>query len=293
MQNSAGLSSELHRGGQCNGFRNHWNGRQAETSCDLAIMRDAVLGKVAVLRAQPDPVTERGCVLHRTQQHACVSQGRIRLAERLASGLGQLVHFGQFRTLQPVCQRANREQPRLVQRPRTAFQHLDQTRFIERRISIRRASKAGNPAHNGRGHLRFQRRLVLVSGLAQTRRDIHQPGHHDQSAGIDRLIGNETPRGCTDRGDAPVDDVHVLPCIDAVLRVDQTAVCNQNVHTFAPASILITAILTAMPKVTCGRITECFPSATLESISIPRFIGPGCITIASGLACASFSSVSP
>ena len=33
--------------------------------------------------------------------------------------------------------------------------------------------------------------------------------------------------------------------------------------------------------------------ATLESISMPRFIGPGCITIASGLACASFSSVRP
>ena len=33
--------------------------------------------------------------------------------------------------------------------------------------------------------------------------------------------------------------------------------------------------------------------ATLESISMPRFIGPGCITIASGRARASFSSVSP
>ena len=32
-----------------------------------------------------------------------------------------------------------------------------------------------------------------------------------------------------------------------------------------------------MPNVTCGRITERSPSATAESISTPRFIGPGCM----------------
>ena len=46
----------------------------------------------------------------------------------------------------------------------------------------------------------------------------------------------------------------------------------------------ITAIRTAMPKVTCARITDCGPSATSESISTPRFIGPGCMTMASGRA---------
>ncbi len=60
-----------------------------------------------------------------------------------------------------------------------------------------------------------------------------------------------------------------------------------------PASIESTAIRTAMPKVTCDRITAWPPSATAESISTPRFIGPGCMTIASGFAYASFSGVSP
>jgi ATP-binding cassette subfamily F protein uup len=55
----------------------------------------------------------------------------------------------------------------------------------------------------------------------------------------------------------------------------------------------MTAMRTAMPKVTCGRITACAPSATAESISTPRFIGPGCSTMASGLASASFSGVRP
>jgi cytochrome c biogenesis protein CcmG/thiol:disulfide interchange protein DsbE len=50
----------------------------------------------------------------------------------------------------------------------------------------------------------------------------------------------------------------------------------------------MTAMRTAMPKVTCGKMTLCAPSATRESISTPRLIGPGCMTMASGLASASF-----
>ncbi len=50
------------------------------------------------------------------------------------------------------------------------------------------------------------------------------------------------------------------------------------------ASASSTAIRTATPISTCSRISDCAPSATIESISTPRFIGPGCITSASGLA---------
>ena len=50
------------------------------------------------------------------------------------------------------------------------------------------------------------------------------------------------------------------------------------------ASASSTAIRTATPISTCSRISDCAPSATMESISTPRFIGPGCITSASGFA---------
>src|SRR6267143_605672 len=76
-----------------------------------------------------------------------------------------------------------------------------------------------------------------------------------------------------------------------VLRVKRGR--NEFGHDQFPARMLITAMRTAMPKVTCGRITECGPSATEESISTPRFIGPGCMTMASGLASASFCGVKP
>ena len=40
---------------------------------------------------------------------------------------------------------------------------------------------------------------------------------------------------------------------------------------------------TATPLVTCSVISDAGPSATSAAISTPRFIGPGCMTSASGL----------
>ena len=103
---------------------------------------------------------------------------------------------------------------------------------------------------------------------------------------------------CADRRDLAGGDEQRSHAVDAVLGVDHAAVRDLDLHSrcprvHAPASMLITAIRTAMPNVTCGRITDRSPSATAESISTPRFIGPGCMTIASGFATASFSCVSP
>ena len=54
------------------------------------------------------------------------------------------------------------------------------------------------------------------------------------------------------------------------------------------------AILTATPSSTCSLITLLLiSSANLVSISIPLFIGPGCIIIASGFAKSSLSGVKP
>src|SRR5690606_31269503 len=55
-----------------------------------------------------------------------------------------------------------------------------------------------------------------------------------------------------------------------------------------------TAMRTATPISTCSRISDReMSSATSESISTPRFIGPGCMISASGLAARSLSSSRP
>ena len=48
---------------------------------------------------------------------------------------------------------------------------------------------------------------------------------------------------------------------------------------------------TDTPLSTCWVMTDCGPSAALEAISTPRFIGPGCMTSACGFASATRSGV--
>src|SRR5205085_7773660 len=135
-------------------------------------------------------------------------------------------------------------------------------------------------------HLRLERRLVLEARLAQARRDVDEARRHHQPSGIDHAVGLAL------LGDLAVGDEHVADAVTSAGGIDDPAVLDVDAHQF-PATMLITAMRTAMPKVTCGRITECGPSATDESISTPRFMGPGCMTMASGRASASFSRLRP
>src|SRR5204862_1784476 len=166
-------------------------------------------------------------------------------------------------------------------------QHIDQSGLVERRIGIRRTGEARYAAGDRRLHLGLERRLVFETRLAQPRRDIDEARRRHQPLGIDRAL-----RAGELLADLAVGDVQVALAVPAARRVDDVRVLDRELHQL-PATMLITAMRTAMPKVTCGRITECGPSATDESISTPRFIGPGCMTMASLCARASFSAVRP
>ena len=130
--------------------------------------------------------------------------------------------------------------------------------------------------------------LVVAPGLVDLAARLREPGQEHEG-----MLESELAADPAKADDAPGRDRDIADLVPARRRIDQPPVLDQNPHATFPAMIDITAMRTAMPKVTCGRITLCVPSATSESISTPRLIGPGCITIASGLASASFSGVRP
>ena len=132
---------------------------------------------------------------------------------------------------------------------------------------------------------------MFKAGLAQTRGQIHQTRTDDLARSVDDLCGFEAFWRRADGSDSAVHDKQRLHRIEFLPDIDQAAIVDLNIH--APTTVAITAMRTAIPKVTCGSITLCRPSATGESISTPRFIGPGCMTMASGFARASFAAVSP
>src|SRR5690606_4192744 len=132
--------------------------------------------------------------------------------------------------------------------------------------------------------------------LAQAHIQIDQAGTGNQAAGVYGHGGLEALRGVAEGVDQTVVDMHVGDLVELAGRVDHPGAADGNTHAHSapcldwrwvvcPAmAIDITAMRTAMPEVSCLRITDWAPSATADSISTPRLIGPGCIAWASGLA---------
>ena len=134
------------------------------------------------------------------------------------------------------------------------------------------------------------------AGLADKGAHVDQPGGDDLAGAIDD-VGALGHAGGADAAlriaDHAVGDQHVADAVEIARGIDQAGVgeqdraaIGQHVHAFGRlrASASSTAIRTATPISTCSRISDCAPSATMELISTPRFIGPGCITSASGFA---------
>ena len=283
---------EVQQLAQRNRLGERGNALQAEPRCDLSVVGHPVACERQVLGAQPDREPERPRVLQRAPQDLRVVQRHIGLREREASRFGQLGHLGQPFTGKLHRQRANRIEARLGQRLGPPAQHVHQARFIQRGIGVGRAGQAGHAAGDGGMHFGFQRGLVFEARLAQPRAEVDEARADDQAGGINDLVGLRALCRAIERRDALAVDEYVADRIPAACRIDDAPAFDECLHQL-PAMMLMTAILTAMPNVTCGRITECGPSATAESISTPRFIGPGCITMASGLASESLSADKP
>ena len=294
MHAGTGGAHQLNDRGNGDGLGKGGNSGQTQARGHFAVVRHSVLRQISVLRAQPDAEAESGGVLERAPQHLSVLQRHIGMGEANAAGIAQFRHLGKLLAGEADSERADRINVRQIERLGAVLEHLHQAGFVQRRIGVGRTGEAGHAARDCGQHFRLQRRLILEAGFAQSRRQVDQPRAHHQAHGIDHAVCAEAARRVAHGGDLAGGDEQVRPRIDVVGRVDQATVLDMNFHLIQfPASMLITAILTAMPNLTCGRITACAPSATAESISTPRFNGPGCMTIASGLASASFSGVRP
>ena len=226
----AGAASEREDRRQRDGLRGRRNRWQAEARRNFTFMRDAAPAEIRILRPQPYAVAERRRVLHRTKEHAGVDERRLGLREGDTAGLGELAHLGELDALERTRQRSNRIDVRLVERPRAVLQHLHEPRHVERRIGVGRARKARHAAGDRRLHFGLQRRLVLEARLAQARRQIDEPGAHDQSCRIDHAVGPPSGRRGAERRDLPVGDIQRADAVEPVPGIDDAALLNLDLH---------------------------------------------------------------
>ncbi len=206
------------------------NPRQPEPRGDFPVVRDPAPGKVRILWPQPDRMPESRRILQRPQQHLRVDERPVGLRERHAAGLGQLAHLGQRLAGKSHRQRPDRVDVRAIGQPRALLEHFDETGLVERRVGVGGAGEAGHAAGHRRVHLRFQRRLVFESGLAQPRGEIDQSRRHDAAGGVEHASGLPARRRRADRHHLAGGEVQRGGAIDPVPGVDEPAVGDFDFH---------------------------------------------------------------
>ena len=154
------------------------------------------------------------------------------------------------------------------------------------RVGVRHRRDGREPADRGGARARLDRLLVLEAGLAQVRVEVDEPGREHQARRSRRPRRRRRP--------SPVPTAAITPSstsTSATLvacrrpgrpparRVNSDRPLSHRVAPSPPppSNRYRSDIRTAMPFVTCSSITACGRSATSESISTPRFIGPGCM----------------
>ena len=155
---------------------------------------------------------------------------------------------------------------------------------------VRHAGDRGEAAGDRRRGAGRDRLLVLLPRLAQVHVHVDQPGQTTSRPGTlerpSRAVGRQIaadPRDAVVRRSARRTRRRVRSPDRRPVRPSAAASSPRSAP-HPPASRYSTAIRTATPLATCSRITEYGPSATSDAISTPRFIGPGCMMITSGLA---------
>ena len=110
------------------------------------------------------------------------------------------------------------------------FEHLDQARFIEWRVRVRRAYQAGDAARDSGLHLAFQRGLVFITRFAQTRGKIDQARADDFSVRINGAVGMEISRHGTDGDYFSSGDKYIALSINFIFWINQPTIFNMYFH---------------------------------------------------------------
>ncbi len=131
--------------------------------------------------------------------------------------------------------------------------------------------------------------MLLAPRLSKVNVHIHQTRRNPVARAINDRVRMAQIHLRSALRDLRVLDNDRTHCIQILRRIQNPAIPKNNLHFITPAARSSAAIRTKIPFVTCSKTVLWGPSATASSISTPRFIGPGCMISASGLAAASFS----
>ena len=263
---------------------------------ELAFVHHAFADQIGVFGVVHDQRVEIAGVGQRAAHHLRIGDAAVAIGEGDGAGGLQQADLGHLLAAHALGQRRHRVDVDDRGVAGAAQHEVDGGRIVDDRRGIRLADDGGDAA-GGRRLARGGKGLAVAgAGFADKGAHVDQPGGDDLAGAIDD-VGTFGHAGGADAAlgvaDHAVGDQDVAGAVEIARGIDDAGVgeqdraaVGQHVQAFGRlrASASSTAIRTATPISTCSRISDCAPSATIESISTPRFIGPGCITSASGLA---------
>ena len=238
--------------------------------------RDADVGEILKCSASKRRIGD-GVAVVRNRNRAGILEGR---------------QFSQLPTLTTLAHRADRQYSAIdILSP---LQHtIDDRRRIHCWFRVGHRADRGESTPRSRSGSRSNRLFMFLPRFSQVRVEIDEPRRNHQSRGSHQHGSIRSSEIRSNLGDPPIDNQHVKPFIKPGSRINHTPAMDQDAaHEPPRISRKSTAIRTARPAETCASIRLCGPCATSTAISTPSFIGPGCITIASGDANATRSAVS-
>ena len=280
---------------------------QAQPGCDLALVHDPVGSKRRILEVMHDERAEILGVGEDVAHHLGVGEARLAIAEGDRARLMQEPDLGHLLALEAFGHGGHRVDIDEGGVARAPEDEVDQRHVVDDRLGIGHADDGGDATCRGGAACRGKRLAMLVARLSGEHHRVDQTGSKHAAGAVDDLgIARSACRDAgPEIGDGAVHDQRAALAVETRGGIDQARIDEGNSRGAVPvlvermcrghrlgswrAKAWSTAMRTATPISTCSRMTLRASSATFESISTPRFIGPGCITSASGLARASLS----
>ena len=268
---------------------------QAQDGGKQPLVHHAVAGEIGIAQVMHKGHAVVGGIAHGGAQQAGRLDGMAAIGEADDAGFAKQAKFGHLLAAETLGDGPSRQDIDLGRCLGAANEEIDQGAVIDHRGGVGHHDEAGDAAGSGGFAGRGQGFAIFLAGLAGEDAHIDQARRQRQAAGIDDLdmVGHADGLADGNLGDDAVLDQHGAGMIGAGGRIQDAGVFNQRCsggHGGAHGSFLAgssassTAMRTATPISTWSVMTEAGPSAMAGSISTPRFIGPGCMTMASGLA---------
>ena len=280
-------------------FGDGGRGGQAQPGGELAFGGRGVQDQFGVFGMGDHQCVEGGGVRQGPAQHPRIGHRAIAVREGHRAGFLQQPDLGHGLAGQSARQGGGGQHAHARRGGGAAHQEIHQRRFINDRVGVGHHDHGGDAACGRCGAGTFQAFAMLRPRLAGEDAGVNQAGRQHQAMAVDDFrIGGfgivEQTRA--DIGDLAVFHQQAAAHIHAAGRINQAGIPEGNpaVHAIPRDSASRMAMRMATPISTCSEIRLTTTSSAMsDAISTPRFMGPGCMTSAPGLAMASLARSRP